>query len=146
MKSSMASVRSRRFFVGISSIGRPRSLVTDADTFITRCSRSTSRSHRRPHNSPRRTPVVAATRIALAISGRLPRSASAINARTSSGVGTVGSLLGIEGGSAHCAGFDSRQPHRQACVNIDERQAWIWYTVRGASPGPDGRRRGRSAS
>ncbi len=79
-------------------------------------------------------PVVAATRIARAISGRLPRSASAISARTSSGVGTVGSLFGIDGGSAHCAGFDSRQPHRHAWVNIEERQAWIWYTVRGASP------------
>jgi hypothetical protein len=34
-------------------------------------------------------------------------------------------VLGFDGGSAHCAGFESRQPHRQAWVNIDERQAWI---------------------
>lgn len=78
--------------------------------------------------------MVAATRMARATSGRLPRSASAINARTSSGVGTVGSLFGIDGGSAHCAGFDSRQPHRHAWVSIEERHAWIWYTVRGANP------------
>ena len=42
------------------------------------------------------------------------------------GVGTTGVVFGIEGGSAHCAGFESRNPHRHACVNIDERQAWIW--------------------
>jgi hypothetical protein len=65
-------------------------------------------------------------RIALACSGRLERSASAISARTSSGVGTTGTVSGIDGGSAHCAGLLSRQPHLHACVNIDERQAWIW--------------------
>ena len=77
---------------------------------------------------------MAATRIARAYSGRLDCSAAAISRRTSSGVGTTGATLGIDGGSAHCAGFVSRQPHRQAWVNIDERQAWIWYTLRADSP------------
>ena len=43
-------------------------------------------------------------------------------------------MEGSDGGSAHCAGLESRHPQRQACVNIDERTAWIWYTLRGASP------------
>ena len=32
------------------------------------------------------------------------------------------------------AGFESRQPQGQAWVIIEETQAWIWYTERGASP------------
>jgi hypothetical protein len=51
-----------------------------------------------------------------------------------SGWGTRGGSFGIDGGDAHCAGLESRQPHRQACVNIEETQAWIWYTVVGLSP------------
>ena len=122
----MASVRTRRFFVGISLSGWPARFAIDADTRSTPRSRSRSRRRRSAHSSARRSPVVAATRIARAISGRLPRSASSISARTSSGVGTTGSMFGIDGGSAHCAGLESRQPHRHAWVNIDERQAWIW--------------------
>ena len=110
---------------------RPGSTTTLVDTVISPRSKSMSRRRRRPHSSARRRPVVAATKIARAYSGRRDCSAASISARTSSGVGTTGVVFGIDGGSAHCAGFESRQPHRQACVNIDERQAWIWYTLRG---------------
>jgi hypothetical protein len=30
------------------------------------------------------------------------------------GVAMTGASFGMDGGSAHCAGFDSRQPHRHA--------------------------------
>ncbi len=46
------------------------------------------------------------------------------------------SCSGIAGGSAHCAGFESRHPHRQAWVNIEDRQAWIWYTRARREPSP----------
>ena len=67
--------------------------------------------------------MVAASRIALAYSGRRDTSAASISALTAAVVGTVGRVLGIDGRSAHGAGFDSRQPHLHAVVNIDERQA-----------------------
>ena len=52
----------------------------------------------------------------------------------SPGVGTTGASLGMEGGSAHWAGLESRKPQRQAWVIIEETQAWIWYMLRGARP------------
>jgi hypothetical protein len=58
-----------------------------------------------------------------ACSGRRDSSAASINAHTSSGVGTTGVVFGIGGGSAHWT--ESRQPHRHAWLNIDDRQAWI---------------------
>jgi len=79
-------------------------------------------------------PVVAETKIARAFSGLRDAFASSMRAMTSAGSGTTGARLGIDGGSAHCAGFESRQPQRQAWVNIEERQAWIWYTVVGFKP------------
>ena len=79
-------------------------------------------------------PVVAATKMARALSGLRDLCASSIRAITSAGSGTTGARLGMDGGSAHWAGFESRHPQRQAWVNIDERQAWIWYTVAGARP------------
>lgn len=79
-------------------------------------------------------PVVADTKIARAFSGLRDRSASLMSAMTSVGSGTTGARLGIDGGSAHCAGLESRQPQRHAWVNIDEQQAWIWYTVVGFRP------------
>ncbi|HSH60945.1 MAG TPA: hypothetical protein VK988_15165 [Acidimicrobiales bacterium] len=84
-----------------------------------------SRSRRRAHNSARLSPVVAATNIARAFSGRRDSSAASMSVFTSSGVGTTGAALGMDGGSAHWAGLESRHPHRQAWVNIDDRQAWI---------------------
>ena len=97
-------------------------------------SQSTSRWRRSAHSSARRMPVVAATSTARAYSGRREAWAASIRATISAGVGTTGASLGMEGGSAHCAGFESRQPHRQAWVIIEETQAWIWYTERGARP------------
>ncbi len=103
-------------------------------TVITPRSQSTSRRRRRAQSSARRTPVVAVMNRARAYSGRRDFFASSTSIRTCSGSGTTGVVLGMEGGSAHCAGFESRQPHRQAWVNIEERQAWIWYTLRGDRP------------
>ncbi len=76
---------------------------------------------------------------------RAPR-ASSISARMSCGVGTSGAMFGIGGGSAHCAGFESLHLHRHAGVNIDERHAWVWYTLRADRPRPWCARRGRPAS
>lgn len=73
-------------------------------------------------------------KIARAYSGRLDSIAPANRAVTSAGDGTVGSMFGIAGGFAHCAGFESRHPHLHACVNIEDKQAWIWYTVREREP------------
>ena len=100
--------------------------TTDADTLRDRPCQSTLLWRRRAQSSPRRTPVVAATRIARAYSGRRDDAAAATRRRTSSGVGTTGATLGRDGGSAHCAGVVSRQPHRHACANMEDAHAWIW--------------------
>jgi hypothetical protein len=71
---------------------------------------------------------------ARAYSGRRDCSAAAMRRMTSLGAGTIGVSFGRGGGSAHWAGFESRQPHLQACVSIEEQQAWIWYTLRGDRP------------
>ena len=70
--------------------------------------------------------MVAVMKMARAYSGRRERFAASTSLMTSSGLGTTGVVFGIDGGSAHCAGLLSRQPHLHAWVNIDERQAWIW--------------------
>ena len=65
-------------------------------------------------------------KIARAYSGRRDRVAASINAVTCPVVGITGTTFGRDGGSAHCAGFESRQPHLHACVNIDESVACTW--------------------
>ena len=83
-------------------------------TVMRRPSQSMSRRRRSAHSSPRRIPVVAATKIALALalafSGLREAFASSMRAITSWGSGTTGVPFGIHGGAAHCAGLESRHP------------------------------------
>jgi hypothetical protein len=69
--------------------GTSVSTTTEADTVNDRDCPSTLVRRRSAHSSARRTPVVAATRIARACSGR-DDSAATISRRISSGVGTTG--------------------------------------------------------
>ena len=82
---------------------RPGRSETDRRTRSTPFSKSTS-DHRRPQSSPRRQPVVAATKSKVASSGSFS-SARSMRSLISSGVGASGSFRSMLGGDA-CAAWE----------------------------------------
>ena len=106
---------------------RPGRSEIDRRTSSSPFSKSTS-DHRRPQSSPRRQPVVAATKSRVASSGSFS-SARSIRSLISSGVGASGSFCTIVGGDAWAAGERSRRPHLTPWFRAAEHTAWYRRTL-----------------